>query len=211
MKITKIYGSQIAPNPRRVQFMIQYKGLDIPVEYIDLMKAQQLSPEFLAVNPSGTIPVAILDEGESFFTETLPILQLIESLYPEKPLFGGDIIEKTKILSWINTIYMQGFIPIAEVLRNGHPAFEGRALPGLKSIAQIPELVTRGKALLETFSETMDSALSGKEFLVNDKLSQADIDLFVMCEFSDLSACTIYTDQYPNLKAHAARLKELLS
>lgn len=210
MKITKIYGSPIAPNPRRVQFMIQYKGLDIPVEHIDLMKAQQLSPEFLAVNPSGTIPVVVMDDG-SYFTETLAMLQLIEDLYPEKPLFGSDVIEKTKILSWINTIYMQGFIPIAEVLRNGHPAFEGRALPGLKSIAQIPELVTRGKALLETFSETMNNALSGKEFLVNDKLSQADIDLFVMCEFSDMAASPIYTDEYPNLKAHAARIKELLS
>jgi glutathione S-transferase len=186
MKITKIYSNEVVPNPRRVQAAVAYKGLDVEIQNIDFFERQQLTPEFLEINPEGTIPVMVLDDG-SKFVETTPMLVLLDELYPEKPLFGSNVIEKVQVLSWMNKISSQSFGPIAEFLRNSHPAFESRALSGPRKVEQIPELAARGKERINFFWDVANAALEGKEFLVGNAPSQADLDLMVMATFAQMA------------------------
>ncbi len=209
MKIKKIYCNEMVPNPRRVLSMVSYKGLDVDIENIDFFERQQLTPEFLAVNPEGTIPVLILEDGTQF-TETTPMLQLIDELYPEKPLFGANTIEKIQILSWMNKIGAQSFGPIAEFLRNSHPLFESRALSGTREVQQIPELAVRGKERIGFFWDVANAALEGKSFLVGDTISQADIDLMVMTTFSQMAEAEPKAGTHDALIAHTARVQELI-
>ncbi len=209
MKIKKIYSNDIAPNPRRVEAAIAFKGLDIDIETIDFAARQQLTPEYLEINPDGTIPVVIMEDGRQF-TETTPILTLIEELYPEKPLFGSNIIEKVEIMSWMNKVFLQCFIPLVECLRNGHPMFENRALPGPREVAQIPALAERGKERLGFFWDKANAELADKAFLVNDSASQADIDLMVMSTFAKIAKLAPQEGKHDALRAHTERVKSLL-
>ncbi|MDP6674604.1 MAG: glutathione S-transferase N-terminal domain-containing protein, partial [Gammaproteobacteria bacterium] len=57
----RLFDFERAPNPRRVRIFIAEKNLDIPKVAVDLFAMEQLSPEFLAINPGGTVPVLETD------------------------------------------------------------------------------------------------------------------------------------------------------
>ncbi len=52
----KFYDCAIAPNPRRARIFIAEKGLDIPKVEIDIVGGENLTDEFLSVNPRGLLP-----------------------------------------------------------------------------------------------------------------------------------------------------------
>ena len=78
-------------------------------------------------------------------------------------------------------------------------------------VEQIPELVTRGKKRLITFYQTMEALLENKTFLVGEDVSQADIDLFVCCNFAGMIKQSFDTDTYPNLASHFNEMNKRLN
>ena len=50
----KLYSYPPAPSPQRVHFFMKEKGIDLPVEVVDMMAAAQLGDAYKAVNPRGT-------------------------------------------------------------------------------------------------------------------------------------------------------------
>ena len=59
----KIYDFAFAPNPRRLRIFVAEKGLKIPVEQVDIFTGKNRTPEMLAKNPAGGLPVMELDDG----------------------------------------------------------------------------------------------------------------------------------------------------
>jgi glutathione S-transferase len=59
----KLYDSAMAPNPRRVRIFLAEKGIEVPTEQVDIAKADNRKPPFLAKNPLGGVPVLELDDG----------------------------------------------------------------------------------------------------------------------------------------------------
>ena len=54
----KIYNSSAAPNPRRVsRVSLAEKGIQVPYEEVDIVKAINRGPEFRKKNPLATVPV----------------------------------------------------------------------------------------------------------------------------------------------------------
>ena len=210
MTIKKFYSSSFAPNPLRINFMLKIKGVDLEYEDINIREGEQKTPEFLAVNPDGTVPVLVL-EDDTTLCDTIGIIHYIEKTYPSKPLMGTDTLEQAKILSMMHKIYVSGSLAVAEAVRNGYlPGFEGRALPGPVAIEQIPELVGRGQKRVELFYQAMNDLLQGNDFLVNNKLSQADIDLFVCCNFANFIEQPFDAQNHTNLAKHFNTISTLI-
>ena len=46
----KLYDSTQAPNPRRVRIFLAEKGVKVPLEQVDIGKADNRKPDFLAKN-----------------------------------------------------------------------------------------------------------------------------------------------------------------
>ena len=61
------------------------KGMQVPVEHIDLASLQHKSAEFTALNPLQRVPVLVLDDG-TVITESIAICRYFEGLRPEPPL-----------------------------------------------------------------------------------------------------------------------------
>ncbi len=59
----KLYDCQMAPNPRRARIFIAEKGLAIPNVEVSILEGANLKPEYLAINPWGTLPALQLDDG----------------------------------------------------------------------------------------------------------------------------------------------------
>jgi glutathione S-transferase len=186
----KIYTFEAAPNPQRLKLFLQYKGVSIDSETVDLRLQEQFSDAFKSINPELTVPVLVLDDG-SILTEVISICWYLESLYPERPLLGRNALEQAEVLAWDHSIYNEGFAAVAETLRNSSKAFKGKALPGPLSIEQIPALIERGQVRLAAFFDKLDAHIKDRKYLVGDDITFADIDAYVVCSFAAWVKITI--------------------
>lgn len=177
------FDCSTAPNPRRARMVLAEKGLTPEVREISIAKGEQLSAEFRAINPQGMVPALELDDG-TLLTENLGIAAYLEALQPEPLLLGRGAREKGLVMMWNAMVEQQGGLPIAEVLRNSHPAFENRAVPGPVDCPQIPALAERGRARAEAFLGLLEARLQQVPYLAGESFSFADITAFVFVDFA---------------------------
>jgi glutathione S-transferase len=64
----KLYNHSVAPNPRRVRIFAAEKGIELALEEINILAGQSRTPEFLAKNSSGAVPVLELDDDGSYLS-----------------------------------------------------------------------------------------------------------------------------------------------
>ena len=83
----KLYDSKMAPNPRRVRIFLAEKGIEVPIEQVDMMAKQHLTPEYTAINPLQRMPALELDDG-TVISESIAICRYFEALRPQPALFG---------------------------------------------------------------------------------------------------------------------------
>ena len=79
----RLYNHSQAPNPRRVRIFAAEKGIELSLEDVDILAGQSRTPEFLAKNSSGGVPVLELDDG-SYLSESVAICRFLEGLLREE-------------------------------------------------------------------------------------------------------------------------------
>ena len=57
----KLYTFAPAPNPQRLKFFIDFKGLEIDTHQIDFPEGEQRTDSYKAIIPTGTVPALVLD------------------------------------------------------------------------------------------------------------------------------------------------------
>lgn len=172
----KLYTS-IGPNPRVVRMFLHEKGVELPLETIDLMGAENRQDDYLKINPSGQCPALELEDG-SVIAEITVICEYLEELHPEPVLIGASAEERAETRMWVRRIDLNINEPLANGFRfsEGLPLFESRmrclpeAAPGLKAIAQ--DKLT-----------WLDGLMHGNEFIAGERFSLADILLFCFLDF----------------------------
>lgn len=180
----KLYDYTRAPNPRRVRIYMAEKGLEIPLETVDLGTGAQFDEAFAGRNPFRTVPLLELDDG-THISESMAICRYLEALHPEPPLFGSTALEQARVEMWSRRAELNGLSHAAEVVRNSMPFFADKALPGVTGGSpQIEALIERGKAGLERFFRAFDRQLADNEFVAGDHYSVADITTQVTIEFA---------------------------
>ena len=95
MKIHDIPGF---PNPLRVRVVLAAKGLLDKVDFVpvDLPGAEHKRPPFLAINPTGTVPVLELDDG-TYISECTAITEYLDNLDGNPILTGKTALEKAMV------------------------------------------------------------------------------------------------------------------
>lgn len=181
----KLYDFAPAPNPRRVRIFAAEKGLALPTVQINLRKGEQFSDAYRAINPTCVVPFLQLDDGTGTgIGEAVAICRYLEEIQPSPPLLGHDAKSKAVIAMWEHRMESEGLGAVAEILRNSLPAFQDRAVAGPLAIAQIPELVERGRARLDGWFADLDCRLGASRFVAGDDYSMADITALVTVDFA---------------------------
>ncbi|WP_339950157.1 glutathione S-transferase family protein [uncultured Albimonas sp.] len=150
-------------NSRRVAALLNCAGLDWEPRLVDLTVGAHRTPAFLALNPNGQIPV--LEDGELALAESMTILRHIcrthglESWYPAQPALRAQVDQ------WLDWTQCRLARPTSLVFFNIVVAG-----PNAK-----PELIAEGRALLEGLTPILEAALSGREWLVGDGVTIADL------------------------------------
>jgi glutathione S-transferase len=90
---------------------------------------------------------------------------------------------------------------ISEMLRNTHPAFAQRGLPGTaEPIEQVASMVERGRGRLRRFSASADKQLAKSRFMAGDSFSVADITAFCALDFLGRVLEAKIAPEQPSLK-----------
>ena len=71
-----------------VRIVLAEKGVEPELHKLDIVHFEQHSPEYLAVNCHGTVPL-LEDDGRKLF-ESFAILEYLDETYPDPPLIGDD-------------------------------------------------------------------------------------------------------------------------
>lgn len=170
----KLYSYPTAPSARRARIFLAEKGLTAQIEDVDLRSGRHLEPAYLAINPQGLVPVLELDDGTRI-TENIAIAVYLDEIKPTPRLLGRSPLERARVFQWNARVEFEGLLPLADLLRNSHPAFKGRALPGSVGYEQIPQLANRGDDRVKRFLRILSDHLAGRDFIAADTYSLADI------------------------------------
>jgi glutathione S-transferase len=194
-----LYGAPMpAPNPRRVRIFLAEKGIDLPETTVDMRKREHKSPEFRAKNSLGQIPMLELDDG-TCISETVAICRYFEEIHPETPMFGRTAVEKAQVDMWIRRIEFTVMTPVGMFWRHAHP-FTAALLTQFKDF---------GESNRETYNgaqKWLNRELEGREFLVGDSLTMADICLLSTVDFADWIGLPVH-EEFEHLAAWRARMK----
>jgi len=191
----KIYNSSTAPNPRRVRIFVAEKGIQIPYEEVDLVKAVNRGEEFRKKNPSGTVPVLELDDG-TCISETVAICRYLEELHPNPPLMGVDAKDRAIVEMWQRRMELELLIPIADAFRQRHEFFKGK-------IRQLPEYAEVQKKNAEERLARLNGELANRKFIAGDRYTIADITALCAVDFGRVSKIAIQPDQANLARWHA--------
>jgi len=167
----KLYNHAFAPNPRRVRIFAAEKGVVLVLEDVNILAGQSRTPEFLAKNSSGGVPVLELDDG-SYLSESVAICRYLEGLYPEPNLLGRDLREQAEIERWNRRMELELFAAIGRTVQNTSSIFQGR-------FKQFPEYGETQRAAVYQRLERMDHELAGQEFVAGDRFTIADITALI--------------------------------
>jgi glutathione S-transferase len=163
----KLYDA-MAPNLRRVRIFMAEKGIELPVEHLELMQGQSRTPEFLAKNSLGETPVLELDDGR-YLTESIAICRYLELLHPEPALFGESAEEQAYVEMWTRRMEQLIMGPFGAV---GVHTFEFFA----DKIEQVPAYAETQMRLIPKRWAWLDNEISdGRPFNAGDAFSVADI------------------------------------
>jgi glutathione S-transferase len=183
----KLLEYTAAPNPRRVRIFLAEKGIEVPSEQIDIGKAENRQPAYLAKNPMGGVPVLELDDGICL-AETVAICRYFEETQPEPPLMGVDARDRAIVEMWNRRMELEVWNRVTGTFQNTHDFFKGR-------IEQVPEYgeVCRKAAFARL--AWLDEELSGRDFVAGDRYTIADITLLCAIDFGRVTGIRIGDDQ----------------
>ena len=97
----QLYSISGAPRPWRVLLGLIVKGVEFEVRVLDASKKEHKSPEFLALNARGRVPV--IQRDGFVLSESLAILSYLEQQHPDPPLFGTTAEEHARIWQLVST------------------------------------------------------------------------------------------------------------
>lgn len=175
------------PNGKKPALMLEECGLDYRLIPVNILKGEQLTPEYLAISPNNKIPVIIDHDapgGDLVIFESGAILQYLA----EKTgmFMPADVPGRYAVLQWL---YFQTSNVGPMFGQCGH--FLGYAPE------RIPYAIDRYQGETHRLYGVMDKRLADAEFLAGD-YSIADMAVYPWIEVRWLHEIDI--DRYPHVK-----------
>jgi glutathione S-transferase len=185
----KLYGSSKSGNCLKPKWVAQLIGA--PFEWIetDVFKGETRTPDFLALNPAGQVPVAVLADGRTLAQSNAIMLHLAEG----SRLIPSGAYDRAKMFEWL---FWEQYshepaiaVRIAKLFYLNTPESE-----------LDPKLLTNGHAALAR----LQLGLAAGPFLVGDALTLADIALFAYTRMADRGGFDLAV--YPAVKGWISRV-----
>ncbi|MFT4518911.1 MAG: glutathione S-transferase [Halioglobus sp.] len=224
-----LYGSAPSPCARRVIICLLEKRLDFDWIEVDLPNMEQRSSDYLALNPNGFVPTLI--HGDHVVFESGVILEYLEEQFPDKPLLPADPYERAQARMWMSAegamakifrpvMYQRLMGPVLQASRTAAEAdkiirrstndptdIEWEQKVWRMEVLMPQELASKTQQLLD-WADIVERALQGKNFLVGNTFSMADVAVYPRVAMYPWCGPKLSADQYPNLNRWASALEQ---
>ncbi|TDV58386.1 glutathione S-transferase [Pseudomonas graminis] len=192
MTAITLYHFPLSGHSHRAELMLSLLGLDPKIQFVDLAKGEQKTPEFLAINGFGQVPV-IDDDGVIVADSTAILVYLAKKYDPSGRWLPNDPEGAAQVQRWLSaasgaiylgpararliTVFSAGFDP-KDTLQRAHDALR-----------------------------VIDQHLSGREFLVTDHPTIADVAAYSYIAHAPEGNVSL--DDYGNVQAWLSRIENL--
>jgi glutathione S-transferase len=189
----KIYGDSISGNCLKAKWVADFLGRSYDWIETDIMRDESRTPAFLAQNPAGQVPLAILDDGRPLAQSNAIILHLAEG----SALIPPDAYDRAKMLEWLfwEQYSHEPYIAVARF----QVRYLGKPVRDLE-----PRIVERGKAALQR----LEDGLAASPFLVGGAVTLADVALVAYTRWAHEGGFDLAG--YPRVRAWIARVEQAL-
>lgn len=189
----KLYSNVISGHVHRVRLFLSILGLPFDCCEIDFIQRAHRTPEFLALNAFGQVPV--IEDGGVVLADSNAILVYLNERYAPDPArwMPRDALGAAHVQRWLSVA--------AGPLANGPAA--ARVLVVFNRPADPTETVARSHALLQV----MDAQLQAQPFLAGPSATLADLANYAYVALSPEGNVSLAP--YPQLRAWLERVEAL--
>ena len=188
----RLYDYYDSGNGYKVRLLLSQLGL--PFEYVetDILKGETRTPEFLALNPNGRVPVLQLEDGTPLAESDAILFYLAEGT----PYLPADKLSRARVLQWLffEQYSHEPYVAVARfLLRHTEPDDPRRGM--------LEQRQKGGYAALAV----MERHLADNPFFVAGRYSIADIALYAYTHVADQGGLEL--GSYPCVRAWLARVE----
>ena len=195
----KLYTHPLSPNARKVVMTAHLLDLPLELEVVDLFTGAQKRPEFLALNPNGKVPT--LNDDGFVLWESDAIMQYLAAKRPGTTLFPEDVRTRADVVRW-QCWALAHWLPAIQIL-----VFENMFKPLLHMGDPDPAELRKGEEGVQRFAGVLDRTLAQREYLVENRLTFADISVATPLMYAAQGRVPI--GDYANIKSWFARIEAL--
>jgi glutathione S-transferase len=188
-----LYGDSTSGNCLKTKWTADHLGVDYEWIEVSVIEGGTRSDAFMAMNPSGQVPVLQLSDRRILPQSNAIILYLAET-YASEALIPVDPFEKAKMMSWL--FWEQYSHEPYIAVRRFRKKFKNMSDDELD-----PQLLSRGRRALGA----MEMQLTFSNYFVGDSMTLADIALVAYTRVADEGGFDL--DEFPNVQRWVARVE----
>jgi glutathione S-transferase len=166
----KLYIFPLSGRVLGIVALKNYLALDCDVHAIDLRRGDQLTPEYVALNPNKKMPT--LEDGGVVLWESNAILFYMAAKHPNSGLWPSDLRCQADVLRWLA---WESAHWDAESI--GMVAYEKGSKAVLGLGAPDPAFIARGEQNFIRFAAVLNDSLKSKTWLIGERLTIADFSV----------------------------------
>lgn len=188
----KLYGHEMSGNSYKVRLFLELLSVEYEWIKVDLMKAEQKSPEYLALNSFGQVPLLI--DHEVKLADAQAILVYLARKYGDEQWLPLDALPLAQVIRWLSTT--------AGEVRQGPENARLYHLFGTTSIN-----IERAEQKSDYILTQLNQHLSTRTWLEFEHPTIADIAVFPYVALARDGKIDL--DAYPHVLAWIDRVKQL--
>jgi glutathione S-transferase len=187
-----IYGMKASGNCYKLQLLLEQLVQPYRWIEIDSTRGETRTPEYLAKNPNGKVPLLELEDGRRLPESNAILCYLAEG----SRFLPDDRWQRAQVLQWLffEQYSHEPYIAVARFIAKWLPTDHPRH-------ADLPQLRVRGYQALDV----MEKQLATTEFLVESGYTIADIALYAYSHEAHIGGFDL--DRYPAVRAWLARIE----
>jgi glutathione S-transferase len=195
----RLYQHPLSFNARRVVLTALHLAVPVELVQVDLAKRENLTPDFVRMNPNHKVPV--LEDGEFHLWESYAIMQYLAEKTPGQTLYPADVRERADVNRWLFWC-AQHLSPAISIL-NWENFVKGILGLGGPSPAE----VQRGEQLFTPLAGILDAQLAGRPWICGPMLTLADFA--IAAPLGDAATAKLPLDPYANIHRWLQQVKAL--
>lgn len=192
MNAIKLYHFPLSGHAHRAQLMLSLLGLDPEIIFVDLAKGVHKTPEYLAINAFGQVPV--IDDNGTIIADSTAILVYLAKKYDTTGQWlPADAAGAAEVQRWL---------AVAAGQINNGPA-RARLITVFGAAFDPKDTIDRAHAVLQV----IETHLTGREYLAADHPTIADVAGYSYIAHAPEGNVSL--QDYPNVRAWLTRIEGL--